>query len=116
VPFDMKQDANGFLYLAGYTLSAGLPATAGALQAQYDGTMDAFALKFALPSRIAAGGIGYFTYLGSDGLQIAYGIDFGLARKYLPGRRHERGRSSMRLGGPGEDQQSGKPRCLRGRF
>ncbi len=80
VPFDMKQDANGFVYLSGYTLSYGLPASANALQTQFDGTMDAFALKLALPTEVAPAGrnnaISYFTYLGSDGLQIGYGIDF----------------------------------------
>ena len=80
VPFDMKQDANGFLYISGYTLSSGLPASPNALQSQYDGTMDAFALKLALPTEVTAAGrssaISYFTYLGSDGIQIGYGIDF----------------------------------------
>ena len=76
VPFDMKLDASGALYISGYTLSAGLPASANALQTQYDGTQDAFALKLRLPSATGTGGISYFTYLGSDGLQNAYGIDF----------------------------------------
>lgn len=76
VPFDMKQDASGSLYLSGFTFSSGLPASANALQADYDGSMDAFALKIGLPSSAATGGIDYFTYIGSDGLQIANGIDF----------------------------------------
>lgn len=80
VPFDMKQDGNGSLYLSGYTLSPNLPTTANAIQPAYDGSMDAFGLKMTIPPSNAAGrataGITYLTYLGSDGLQIAYGVDF----------------------------------------
>ena len=41
------------------------------MQAAYDGSMDAFGLKLD-PSKAGAAGIDYFTYLGSDGLQVAY--------------------------------------------
>ena len=74
-PFDLKIDASGNLYIAGFTMSAGLPASANALQSGYDNTMDAFALRLN-PSKPGAAGISYFSYLGSDGLQIAYGIDY----------------------------------------
>lgn len=77
VAFDMKQDGRGNLYLSGYTLSSNLPTTPNALQAAYDGSMDCFGLKMTLPSDNGNGaGISYLTYLGSDGLQIAYGVDF----------------------------------------
>lgn len=77
VAFDMKQDGNGNLYLSGYTLSSNLPTTTNALQPAYDGSMDCFGLKMVLPSKTGTGaGINYLTYLGSDGLQIAYGVDF----------------------------------------
>ncbi len=72
---DLKEDSSGILYLCGYTQSAGLPSTSGALQAGYDGSIDAFGLKLD-PSKDGAAGIGYFTYLGTDGLQVAYGVDF----------------------------------------
>jgi hypothetical protein len=74
VAFDLKQDAAGNLYLSGATLSAGLFVTPNAVQSTYDQSMDAFALKFnpAQPGPLA---ISYLTYLGSDGVQIAYGID-----------------------------------------
>ena len=75
VPFDLKQDANGVLYLAGLTLSQGLPSNSNSLQPAYDGTMDAFILRFN-PSRAGASAVDYFTYLGSDGVQVAYGVDF----------------------------------------
>jgi all-beta uncharacterized protein/beta-propeller repeat-containing protein len=75
VAFDLKRDANGILYLTGMTLSPGLPVTAGALQAAYDGSMDVFVLKLN-PARAGTAGIDYLSYLGSDGLQIGYGVDF----------------------------------------
>jgi hypothetical protein len=72
---DLKQDSSGILYLCGYTQSAGLPSTSGALQAAYDGSIDAFGLKLD-PSKAGSAGIDYFTYLGTAGLQVAYGVDF----------------------------------------
>jgi hypothetical protein len=74
VAFDLKQDAAGNLYLGGVTLSAGLPVTPNAVQSIYDLSMDAFALKFN-PSLAGPLAISYLTYLGSDGVQIGYGID-----------------------------------------
>lgn len=73
--FDMKQDSNGILYLSGYTESGGLPGTSNALQASYDGSLDAFGLKLD-PAKAGADGVNYFTYLGSPGLQIGYAVDF----------------------------------------
>lgn len=72
---DLKEDKNGMLYLTGFTESGGLPSTSGALQPSYDGSLDAFALKLD-PSKDGAAGIQYFTYLGSDGTQVGYGVDF----------------------------------------
>ncbi len=107
VPFDLKLDGNGSLYVAGLTTSNGLPATANALQAAYDNTMDAFALKFN-PSTPGAAGISFFTYLGSDGLQIAYGIDFDANNNiYLTG--YTSGPIFDALGGPGKGTSAGNP-------
>jgi hypothetical protein len=106
VPFDMKQDANGFLYLSGFTFSSGLPTSANALQAAYDGSLDAFALKIGLPSQAATGGIGYFSYLGSHGLQIAYGVDFDVnGNMYLAG--FASGAILGALGGPAKSTNPG---------
>ncbi|MGB6945011.1 MAG: hypothetical protein WBE37_21615 [Bryobacteraceae bacterium] len=74
-PMDLKEDSSGILYLCGYTESAGLPSTSGALQPGYDGSIDAFGLKLDT-SKAGAAGIDYFTYLGTDGLQVAYAVDF----------------------------------------
>jgi hypothetical protein len=71
---DLKEDSSGVLYLCGYTESAGLPSTSNALQAAYDGSIDAFGLKLD-PSKAGAEGIDYFTYLGTDGIQVAYAVD-----------------------------------------
>jgi len=73
--FDLKQDASGSLYLAGFTLSSGLPSTPTALQSAYDESIDAFVLKFD-PTKPGPLAVQYFSYLGSDGLQTAYGVDF----------------------------------------
>ncbi|HTS46544.1 MAG TPA: SBBP repeat-containing protein [Bryobacteraceae bacterium] len=75
VPFDLKRDSSGTLYLSGMTTSAGLPATPGALQPAYDGSLDVFVLRLN-PAQAGAAGIDYFTYLGSDGLQVGYGVDY----------------------------------------
>jgi hypothetical protein len=71
---DLKVDSSGVLYVSGYTESAGLPSTSNALQTAYDGSIDAFGLKLD-PSKSGAASIDYFTYLGTDGLQVAYGVD-----------------------------------------
>jgi hypothetical protein len=75
VPFDLKQDAAGDLYMAGFTLSNGLTTTPNAAQSTYDGSIDAFALRFS-PATAGPAAISYLSYLGSDGLQVGYGIDF----------------------------------------
>lgn len=75
VPFGMKLDSAGNIYLAGITLSPDLAGTANAIQPGYDGSLDAFALKLN-PAKAGKAGLQYFTYLGSGGLQVAYGIDF----------------------------------------
>ncbi len=98
--FDLKRDSNGILYLSGYTLSPGLPASAGALQSAYDGTMDAFVLKLD-PSHPGAAGLSYFSYLGSSGVQVGYGVDFDAAGNiYLVGASS--GRIFDPFGGPGK--------------
>lgn len=82
---DLKEDSNGLLYVAGYTESGGLPSTSGALQTGYDNSVDAFGLKLD-PSKSGAAGVDYFTYLGSDGQQVAYGVDYDAnGNMYLAG-------------------------------
>jgi hypothetical protein len=83
--YDLKEDSQGILYVAGYTESPGLPSTLNALQTAYDGSVDAFGLKLD-PSKAGAAGIEYFTYLGTPGVQVAYGVDFdSKGNMYLAG-------------------------------
>ncbi|HEX6897498.1 MAG TPA: SBBP repeat-containing protein [Bryobacteraceae bacterium] len=106
VPFDLKRDANGLLYISGMTMSYGLPASAGALQSNYDGSMDAFLLRFN-PSQAGAAAIDYFTYLGSDGVQVGYGVDFDSAgTAYVAGAAS--GPIFDALGGVGKSSAPGK--------
>jgi hypothetical protein len=72
---DLKEDASGRLYVSGYTESGGLPTNSTSLQTAYDGYVDAFALKLN-PAHAGTVGVDYFTYLGSDGIQVAYGVDY----------------------------------------
>jgi hypothetical protein len=73
--YDLKEDSSGVLYVVGYTESPDLPSTSNALQKAYDGSVDAFGLKLD-PTKPGEAGIDYFTYLGSPGEQVAYGVDF----------------------------------------
>lgn len=75
IPYDLRQDSAGFLYLTGYTESFNLPVTPNALQASRLGGPDVFALKFK-PSQAGPSAIGYSSFLSSDGAQVGYGIDF----------------------------------------
>jgi hypothetical protein len=74
-PSDLKQDSEGNLYLCGYTLSGDLPTTKNAAQPAYDGSVDAWVLKFN-PTTSGAGAISYLTYLGSDGIQDGNGVAY----------------------------------------
>ena len=102
---DLKQDASGALYVTGYTESAGLPSTSGALQADYDHSVDAFGLKLD-PTKDGAAGIDYFTYLGSDGTQVAYGVDVDASgNMYLVG--YSTSNILSRVGGIGRPNTTG---------
>lgn len=88
------------------TESPGLPATAGALQSAYDGSMDVFVLRLN-PSQAGAAGIDYFTYLGSDGLQVGYGVDYDASGDvYVVGSTS--GPIFDALGGAAKTSSSGK--------
>jgi hypothetical protein len=61
--------------MTGMTLADGLPTSKNAAQGKYDGSLDAFVLEFN-PATAGAAGIGYLSYLGSDGLQVGNGVAF----------------------------------------
>ncbi|MGA2879499.1 MAG: SBBP repeat-containing protein [Bryobacteraceae bacterium] len=97
---DLKEDSSGVLYLCGYTESGGLPSTSGGLQAAYDGSVDVFGLKLD-PSKAGAAGIDYFTYIGSDGIQVGYGVDVDSSgNMYIVG--YSSSNILSRIGGPDE--------------
>ena len=78
VAFDLKLDHAGNVYLAGLTDSPNLIVSSNALQPTYnetDLTQDGFALVFN-PGRPGLAGLVYGSYIASDGLQAAYGIDY----------------------------------------
>lgn len=102
---DLKEDSSGLLYLCGYTQSAGLPSTTNALQTAYDDSIDAFGLILD-PSKSGTEGIEYFTYLGSDGLQVAYAVDFDSSGDmYLAG--YSSSNILSRVGGPARATSAG---------
>ena len=106
VPFDLKRDSSGTLYLSGMTTSPGLPVTAGALQPVYDRSLDVFVLRLN-PAKAGAAGIDYFTYLGSDGLQVGYGVDYDSSGNvYVVGSTS--GPIFDALGGAGKTSTPGK--------
>jgi Beta-propeller repeat len=102
---DLKEDSSGVLYVSGYTESAGLPSTRDALQVNYDNNVDAFGLKLD-PSKDGAAGIDYFTYVGSDGQQVAYGVDVDSSgNMYLVG--YSSSNILSRIGGPARPTVTG---------
>jgi glucose/arabinose dehydrogenase len=68
--FDIEVDANGFVYVAGFTISSNFP-TANAFQHARAGDVDAYVLKLA-PNGTA---FVYSTYLGGGNTDRALGID-----------------------------------------
>ncbi len=62
----VKVDAQGMVYLAGYTGSADLPATPDSVQTAGAGARDIFVAKLD-PAREGADALVYFTYLGGSG-------------------------------------------------
>jgi len=72
-PQDMKVDAQGGVWLAGYTTSADFPVTPTAHRASPAGEADAFLMRLDL-SKALGEQITYSSYLGGTGTDIAYGM------------------------------------------
>jgi len=88
------------------TTSPGLPSSPGAVQSAYDNSLDVFVLRLD-PSQAGAAGLEYFTYMGSDGLQIGYGVDYDASGNvYVVGSTS--GPIFDALGGAGKPSASGK--------
>ena len=76
VPYSLKEDSSGNLYITGFTMSPDMPVSSNALEGTYDNSLDGFVLIFN-PTQKAASGPIFSTFLGSGGgVQIATGIDF----------------------------------------
>ena len=66
-------DAQGRLWITGYTASTDLPVTPGAQQLANAGEFDAFLVRLD-PSKGGAAFVSYCTYLGGAGTDVAYGL------------------------------------------
>jgi hypothetical protein len=78
IAFDLKLDPAGNIYVGGLTDSPNLPVSRDALQPTYDLTaltQDGFAMELN-PGRPGIEGLVYGSYIASDGIQAAYGIDY----------------------------------------
>lgn len=76
VPYSLKEDSSGNLYITGFTMSPDMPVTSNALEANYDYSLDGFILIFN-PSQAATAGPILATYLTSGGgVQVVNAIDF----------------------------------------
>lgn len=75
IAYGMAADRQGRLYLTGYTFSPDFPVTGAAVvQAQKSGGADVFLMRLDPAATPAASLIGYATYLGGSGSELAYGI------------------------------------------
>jgi hypothetical protein len=72
VSYDIRRDSNGLLYFAGYTLSADLPVSSGALNTTSDGGgLDGFVAVIDPTHSLV-----YSSFITSPGYQSAYGVDY----------------------------------------
>jgi hypothetical protein len=76
VPYSLREDSSGNLYVSGFTMSPDMTVTSNALDGSYDDSLDGFILIFN-PTTPASSGPILATYLGSGGVgvQNATGID-----------------------------------------
>jgi len=72
----MVIDAQGFIWIGGYTLSFDFPTTPDAYQTAYGGFGDAFLMKID-PSKLNANPIAYSTYLGGADGDVLYSFQVG---------------------------------------
>lgn len=69
----MQIDANGLIWLTGYTISPDFPVTPGAPQLGLEGVSDAFVTAVDI-TKAGVDAIKYSTYFGGSGAEVAYGI------------------------------------------
>ncbi len=76
VPYSLREDSSGNIYVSGFTASPDMTVTSNALDGTYDNSLDGFILIFN-PTTPASSGPIFSTFLGSGGVgvQVATGID-----------------------------------------
>ncbi len=100
----VRVDAQGMVYVAGYTGSSDLTATADSIQTQKDGERDIFVAKLD-PSREGLDSLLYFTYLGGSGSDTPTAMALDAAGKvYLTGWTQS---ANFPLGGNAPQPQRG---------
>ncbi|MEK7409734.1 MAG: SBBP repeat-containing protein [Acidobacteriota bacterium] len=77
-PTAMTMDAEGNLYLTGWTRSSNFPPAGNAPQTRFGGGQDAFVVKLN-PAVAGQFALVFSTYLGGSALDVAYGIDVDAA-------------------------------------
>ena len=73
ISYAMTTDAQGRLYLAGYTFSTDFPTAGSAVRTEKAGASDVFLMRLD-PAAPVASLVNYATYLGGAGSELAYGI------------------------------------------
>jgi hypothetical protein len=73
VAYDIASDANGSIYVAGYTLSKDFPITSDAVQAKFGNGIEAFVAKLN-PAVAGRGALQYSSYFGTGGIHVVTGL------------------------------------------
>lgn len=85
MPTGIKLDANGLIYLTGFTASSDMSVTPGALGPQRAGGQDGFVLQLD-PTATGSAGLLYSSFIATAASQIPYGIDVdSTGRIYVAG-------------------------------
>jgi hypothetical protein len=74
MPQSIALDAQGGIWIAGYTLSSDFPVTGGAYRSSNAGLSDLFVLRFDYANRTGPNAIGYSTYLGGSDADVLYSM------------------------------------------
>lgn len=73
IPTAVKADANGNIWIAGHTSSTNIFTSGNAAQVGFGGGSDGFIVQF-VPVTESHWPVGYSTYVGGPGYEIAYGL------------------------------------------
>jgi hypothetical protein len=76
VAYDIAGDAAGSIYVTGYTLSPDFPVTFDAPQLKWGGGIEVFVARL-MPGIAGTAGLRFSTYLGNQGIHVAYSFSLG---------------------------------------